>query len=322
MAARCNLSPGERAHSLALIRAEFGMNDKDDGDDRDDKGDKKEKKGFLPILHAGVAAGAALLGVGAAAPAAAGIAAGGVLGAAILENVGNYLHERQRRRWETLLRAYTEDSSQEPAQFECHTVESKDPHSRELLLEFGHTLAQAPSDLVVPVLARMARAYRDDGSRADAFFRSVRRLLTELDDDEFAALGRLVNLVMDLDIVRAVPSVELQYFPAEHQAPERTTVQIKRILTYYRPSTAEHLAATGARVQRIVIDDSPPHLLRIFHLLKVNDLAVEPRAGAGLDSFTGREVIVFDVPTLKRIDRILRPGRSGKPVGEPSRRAP
>jgi len=297
-------------------------NEKDDGEKDDgEKNEKKEKKGLFPILHAGMAAGAALLGAGAAAPAVAGIAAGSVLGAAMLENVGNYLQERQRRRWETLLRAYVEDSPEDPADFESRTVESKDPHSRELLLEFAHTVATAPSDSVVPVLARLAREYRNVGSHADSFFRSVRRLLTDLDDDEFASLGRLVNIIMELDIARAVPSIELQYFPADRPEAAQTPGHVERILTYYRPSTAEHLAATGARLQRIAIEHSPPRLLRIFHLLKVNELAFEPRAAPGFDSYAGGDVIVLDIPTLTRLDRVLRPGRSGQPVPEPSKRA-
>jgi hypothetical protein len=149
----------------------------------------------------------------------------------------------------------------------------------------------------------------------------VRRLLTDLDDDEFASLGRLVNIVMELDIARAVPSIELQYFPADRPEAKRSPGQVERVLTYYRPSAAAHMAATGARLQRVAIEHSPPLLLRIFHLLKVNDLAFEPRAAPGFEAYAGGEGIVLDFATLKRLDRVLRPGRSGQPVPEPSKRA-
>jgi hypothetical protein len=264
-------------------------------------------KAIAVVAATGVAAGGAALASGASPAASAALAAGSSLLHALVEPAQAFLLARARRRWEKLLQEYVVGSAEDPELVEARLqAEAEDPVVQELVVETARTMGEALTDSVVPPLARLLREYRSARRKADSFFRGVRRLLSDLDEEEFSSLRQLFVLVGALDVTNAQPSVELQYLPVESGARRVAPGQARR-LSYLRPRTEEEQKQKpGPLNARVEIEQDPPHLLRLFQLLKVNGLAHDARSG-GVGVVSGPEVMVVASDAVRRIRDLLVP---------------
>lgn len=244
----------------------------------------------------GAAAGAALL-VGAS-PTAAAIGALGSAAPAVWATIQDANLRRRERRKEAYLDEYVRSDDWLAGYLEGAAVDVEvaeralvlkgaAPEVQDVVIEGARALDEALSDAVVPSLARLTRHYVASAMCADAFFRGMRRLLSELDSDEFVALCELVSALLQVNEILALPVVELQHIS--------TAVGLPPVVSYLRPNPSE--------VERVPLGNIPC-ALRLFHLLKVNGLARDSAAGFW-GSISGPQVVVLDVGTVHRVQRII-----------------
>ncbi len=274
---------------------------------------KKTKSDAIRVaVTTGVAAGSTALAVGAPPTASVALAAGSALLGALVEPAQGFLLARTRRRWEKLLEEYLAGSAEDPELVEARLqAEAEDPIVQELVVETARAMGEALTDSVVPVLSRLLREYRSDRRKADSFFRGMRRLLSDVDEEEFSSLREFVVLVADLDVTKTQPSVELNFLPVDQNIVQRLAPGLARRLSYLRARTEEERKVSASPLNaRIEIERHLPHLLRLFQLLKVNGLANDARSG-GVGAVSGPEVVVFASGTVQRMRDLLAQGTVG-----------
>lgn len=137
------------------------------------------------------------------------------------------------------------------------------------------------ADAVISALARLTRQHVSQGRGADGFFCRVRRTLSDLIDDELAALRSLADYVAVLDVAVSQTQIGLECLPGEGQSSPQ--------LRYLRPLPEEEKNRRST-ANEIALIGQPQHALRPFHLLKVNDLALDGTSG-GIGKFTRPEVV-------------------------------
>ncbi|OJH33994.1 hypothetical protein BON30_45935 [Cystobacter ferrugineus] len=171
-----------------------------------------------------------------------------------------------------------------------------EPLFQEVVLENLRSLDEALDDAVVPALARLMRMYVTESRRADAFFRGVRRLLSDLTGDEYADLCSLIRWAVELASYGNQDVVELEYVMRDG-------------------ATAPTLLGrqSGPTPPGFVVGKPPPSetmgempsAQRLFHLLRVNGLGFE---GSSVGPFPGAgppSRIVFHRDVVVRMQKVL-----------------
>lgn len=238
-------------------------------------------------IQMGVSGGAAALATGASPAMAAFLAA--VAPAAAL--FYGWTEDLARKRWAALLAAYFADVGPLSAEEmeEQLRVDGENPCLQEVLIETVRSVGEALDGAVVPALARLARRYKASGNRPDAFFRGMRRVLSDLDAEEFEALKLLVDKVLAIDLGESRDQVVLERAALEPGGTPQ--------LSFVRPGPR------SVDNERIGIGDVP-RALRLFHLLKTNDLGTDS-TGGGFTGHTGPSVIVLRFDIVRRIRGLL-----------------
>jgi hypothetical protein len=164
---------------------------------------------------------------------------------------------------------------------------------QEMVAESARAIAECLSPSVVPVMGKMTHQYKTENRKVDGFFRGVRRLLTDLTDDEVRDLRTLMRLAADAKLPEHHEVIELNFINLPpSQKPQ---------LAYLRPSETAAEKQTGMH-QREALGDVP-HALRLFQLLKTNDLGRDEASGA--NRLTGPQAVVLRRETVNRLLRLL-----------------
>jgi hypothetical protein len=137
-------------------------------------------------------------------------------------------------------------------------AEGDDPVVQEVIVESARAVDECLEDAVVPALARLTRQYASNQTKADSFFRGMRRLLSDLSEEEFAAFRAFVDRILREPLPPGQLVVELVYedvFPSP----------IPQLFMF---------KGQGKAQERVLIGEFG-RVARLFHLLKLNDLARE-----------------------------------------------
>jgi hypothetical protein len=247
------------------------------------------------------------IGGGAAAISAAGspaLAAVVAAGSALMQLGYGWMKERTETRWTKWTAAYIGgDAGADVAAFEkdLEAIVTGDAAGRDLVIENVRALADALSDVVVPALAKLTRDYISKKQGADAFFRGLRRILSDVSEDEYVALRDLVRRVCDLDVgtketVTLLNAAEGAYMPDSSRTLKyRVELPPRPPDGVHRPPGPEHALVAFGEV---------PHKLRLIHLLKTNGLAEDP-ATPTWGSANGPHAISLDRAMMARLRDVL-----------------
>jgi hypothetical protein len=223
-----------------------------------------------------VAVEGGLVGVGAAATVAlaAGAPLAGALAAAPLALnavVQSVLH-RNRRRWALWYEGYRKAADIiQPEVLEAKLqANAEDPIVQELIVESARAIGEAIVDVIAPIMARLTRLYESERRPADAFFRGMRRVLTDLSTEEFADFREIISRTL-----RAPYDPTTPWFVVENESwPDRSRFVIRAV----------HGANSGQTTTTTSPHEwgaAPPTAPRVLHLLEANGLA-QPMRQTGL----------------------------------------
>jgi hypothetical protein len=256
---------------------------------RDREGGAKEAATAVVNAAGTIAAGA--LAVGATPATSVGLAVGAGLITAVTGRLTGWQSRKRERRVVAWIGAYVEgspDLDPELVEAEIHAKAEHNPVIQEVILEGARAIDEALADVVLPTLARLTRSYRVSERPADAFFRGVRRMLSDLDGEEFAAFTLLIKRLLSDDRVDTV-----EYFRLEI---EGKTGEVERWHVVTTPEGKQ-----GG--ERMTCGDIP-HALRLFHLLKVNGLGADSSVG-GFSAGAGPEIVHIQSAILKRLAAVV-----------------
>jgi hypothetical protein len=155
-----------------------------------------------------------------------------------------------------------------------------DPAARNALFESLRNLSNALDDSVVPALADLTAEYLREHKPADAFFRGVQRVLSDLTAGEFESLRDLMVAVA------AIPVSKRTITLSQHGDP--------KLVHYSTSHRREPIGSFG------------PHTQRIFHLLKVNGLGADFQGGS-FGAQPGPKSIALALETIRRLSTLLAP---------------
>lgn len=256
---------------------------------------KNEKSMMRAAVDTGVTTGvalgsAALVGTGTTGFIVAGASAA-VPG--VLSMLADWNGQRRSKRWAKWIAAYVAaDENIDAEEVEAHLhANASDPFVQATILEGARAVDEALADEVVPVLARLTRTYVSSGSKADAFFRGTRRMLSDLSDDEVRALTAMVQRVIRLGVVGQVGEVRLM-----HDKPVGAPVLECTWLVEGEDGKREYR-------ERLNLGHLP-HALRLFHLFKVNDLGFDSSAGS-FGASSGPGIVHVPVDTFAKLWPLL-----------------
>jgi hypothetical protein len=237
-------------------------------------------------LQATAAALGALLSAGAS-PTGAALAVGGTTGAAgLLSGSFKFLMALVADRWRIWYAAYTEGQG-DPELVEAQLwVDAQEPIIQELVVENARAVAEALTASVVPVLARLTREYRSAGRAPDAFFRGMRRLLSDLSEEEFVAFRDLIIGIADLKISPKPGTLELVILEVAGKGIFRANFED---------------VASGASASADI--DFVPFAVRLFQLLKAHGVGTD---GLGRFGIAPRDSVGIDLHTPRRIRALFK----------------
>ncbi len=257
------------------------------------------------LILAATSAGVAALSSGAG-PGAAALLATVAPGVSL---VVHWTNERMVRRLKTFLKAFLEGDhvGLSPEDVEAKLREAgADPRAREAILEALRAAGDALAEVVVPPLGRLVRTYAKEKCGPDVFFRGMRRVLTDLSEDEFEAFRDFVRRADDVRFSGEHPnSLELLYSKtaddtdAELHATRRWAEELAP-----KPgsqSTTGGRSRPEQKMERIGLGPFD-FAVRLFNLLKVNGLA---ETGLGVFGVSDSVQLLIDVKVLRRIRSIL-----------------
>jgi hypothetical protein len=265
--------------------------------------DENTKKEIVSaVVETAVAGGAGALGVvmGADPVTVALVAAGGVAATKVTNAALAHFLDRVRARWADFWDVYRKGRAGDPDLAEAEVqANSDDPVLRDLVVESARAVAEALADPVIPVLARLTRAYQSEGKVADGFFRGVRRLLTDVTESEFVTLRDLISRVVALPFAPEPTAVELLYFAL---SPD-TDVQLNVLCHVIDGglSAGPRIAQSVREPERFrlgVFEDA----LRLFSLIKRNDLGTESMGRWGVPSSVN---VFISMVTLRRMHAVM-----------------
>jgi len=266
----------------------------------DDSNTKEIVSGVAETVIGGGAAGLGVV-MGADPVTVALVAAGGVAATKVTNAALAHFLARTRARWADFWDVYRKGRAGDPELAEAQVqANSDDPLLRDLVVEDARAVAEALADPVIPVLARLTRAYQSEGKVADGFFRGMRRLLTDVTEAEFGALRDLVVSVMALPHPANTFTIELLYSAMEPD----TTVQLHALCHVIKIEKAE--------VPTMVVGEGQPvrftlgvvllDPLRIFSLIKRNDLGNETAGRWGVPSSVN---VLITMHALTRMHAVM-----------------
>jgi hypothetical protein len=230
----------------------------------------------------------ALLSAGASPIGTALIAGASPLAAGLVGGAFNFLLTLTARRWHLWYDAYLDGKAQDPALVEAQLhAEAEDPVVQELVVENARALAEALTDSVVPVLARLTREYRAAKRRPDAFFRGMRRMLSDLSEDEFRTLGSLV-----LRVAAVHTTNDQQRWVGFDRL--GATMRLL-LLTVGRPVGSFQSEKDGELPWS-------PLVLRLFHLLDANGFSTDMQSVMGVSA---QYPLVLEIDTARRIATLI-----------------
>jgi hypothetical protein len=240
-----------------------------------------------------MASGTALLASGQTPTFGAALAGAGAVGNALFGEAGRAYLEALPRRRKIFYEAYLQGRSVDPELDEAKLhAESSDPIVQQLVIEAARLIGEALVDAVVPAMARLTRAYAAERRPADAFFRGMRRVLTDLSEQEFRDLRALLEAAHPPVEVDNTAWLELE---VEFET-GATTGPAALKCSAAIPSGGQFEGRGGERVGR-----APPSASRLFQLLQVNSLAQPGTARWGA---TLPASILIEVATLDGIRSI------------------
>ena len=257
------------------------------------------------VIVASTSAGVAALSSGAS-PGAAALLAAVVPGASL---VVRWTNERMARRFKRFLDAFLEGDqvALSPEDVEAKLGEAgADPRAREAILEALRAASDALADVVVSPLARLVRTYALEKRGPDVFFRGMRRVLTDLSEDEFEALREFVRRAEGVRFSGEHPSsLELLYW----KTADDTDAQLhatRRWVEEVAPKPGSRSTTGGSsrpeqKMERIGLGPID-FAVRLFNLLKVNGLA---ETGLGVIGVSDSVQLLIDVQVLRRIRSVL-----------------
>jgi hypothetical protein len=261
-----------------------------------DEGEKSSATELEMLALGGLAAAAAAYvspNVDAATNAA--LAAGATMGPPGMLRLVKSIFGRNRERWRNYFKAYTEDDpSVDPADAERLFAEAADnPDLRELVVDAARVIAEALSNAVVPAMARLTRLYASTDTKADGFFRGMRRVLTDVTDQDFCDLRAIVGAAA-ADLPELVPWIQLEIMHGP--GPVDDVASLMRSASF--PASGQ-MNLSG---ETCVLRPAPAGASRLFQLLEINRLAVPGMQRLGL---TLPASILIQVDRLQRIKTIV-----------------
>ncbi len=260
--------------------------------------DKRRAKQSSARDKVNVSATAIAGGAGAALAAGASPLVAGLLGAGagtagpLLAMVGGWLQEKRERRLSGFLGEYYRAgpaADPDAVEAELH-ARSEDPLIQELVIEGLRAVDEVLADAVVPVLARLTREYVSNARGADWFFRGVRRVLSDLTNEEFEALRSIVQRVVAVGIPTAADPLRLEHHEGHPSKPEGLTCNWTE-----EPEDGGKASWAG----RKILGDAP-HARRLFYLLKANGLGEDAPTG-GFTSTGGPGVVYVPREVIDRL---------------------
>jgi hypothetical protein len=248
-----------------------------------DEDERKEKITRLgDAASAAVTAGAAALATGST-PEAAAIQAAAAAAAPLFGKLASRIlqwRDTRRQKWlRSVLHSERTDDVASMSEFLDQNAEEE--WVKHVVLESVRRVDEATDDAVIPALGRLARQYLDGKQAPDSFFRGLSRVLSDLGEDEFAALQALISFALQSSVERPLTFIVFDQ--------DRVTLIRKR-----NPP-----ADSGENWEPVGNFVGARHVL---HLLIVNGLAVEPNL-LGSKSHGGWCEIAET--TAQRIDSII-----------------
>jgi hypothetical protein len=216
--------------------------------------------------------------------------------------------ERRAKRLKPFLETFLEgiaDVSPEEAEAKLREA-GEDPRARESILEALRAVGDSLAAVVVPPLGRLVRTYAREKRGPDVFFRGMRRVLTDLSEDEFEAFRDFVRRADGVRFSGEHPnSLELLY----SKTADDTDAQLhatRRWAEELAPKPGSQLTTGGRsrreqKMERIGLGRFD-FAVRLFNLLKVNGLA---ETGLGVFGASDSVQLLIDVQVLRRIRSIL-----------------
>jgi hypothetical protein len=246
---------------------------------------------------AAAAAAAAAASIGASAALTIGAAGGAALVPVTLGPAARFFVGRAARRWAALLREYVAGTSADPAVVEAQLHAQADkPVVQELVVEAARAVADALTDSAVPAMARLLREYAPQERSVDSFFRGVRRVLSDVDEDELRSLRDLLVALNELPFKAAPFTVEVFY---GNGAQGIRLYGVGHALAADPGSDGPvKKAHETAPSEQLVVAAEFEHLPRLFNLLKTNDLATESMGRWGV---AGTMLMLISAAHLKRL---------------------
>jgi len=251
----------------------------------------KATKAAVVVAQASVGAAAgAIAAPGLGAGTAAVVAAGAAVAPTLFQWAIEWVKDRTVRRVQLYADGYLAGDAHVDAEAVEAVLHAKSDEAfvQELIIESARVIAEALADSVVPPMGRLTRRYQAEGRKADAFFRGMRRVLTDLGEDEFRVLQDLVARVVSAPFNDAAPWVKLIVSPGS--TGDRFVLQLSAKRTAIEAGT--HL--DGPPVH---LGDVSQSVGTIFHLLEVYGLAAR---------LLGMS-IMLDFNNLRRMNDVCAP---------------
>lgn len=255
------------------------------------------------IVTVAVGGAAATLATTTAVPAVAVIA-----GAALANGAGSILalfqdvaaNRRRARvtRWAEAMFSSPEEAS---AFEQDYKLRAENPDFQQLIVEGLRAIDDAIDEAVVPALGRLMGEFLT--SKPDAFFRGVRRLLSDLTSGE---LFELEQLLQALRHPATAARIGRQTTLCCRSVPGRSDQsQGDYVVSCTYPLPPEEARARSLANDRLDLGQFPS-AIRLFHLLKVNGLASEPLGGGMVfGTATGPHVADLNLAVAQRLARVM-----------------
>jgi hypothetical protein len=244
-------------------------------------------RGPGPVEQTAVAAAIAVATVTLSTPLGAAVTAGLTVAPDLLRRAADrYFKDRSADRWELYLAELLRgDRAVDPRLVAKLFAESTDEHVQELVIESARVIAEALATSVMPVMARLTATYAaPPGKRADRFFRGVRRILSDLTEEEFQDMREIVRRVVNVAITPWPPWLEVR--STRHISPRRQVGDppgepILLVCTGFiaMPAPSSLTPSPPRQTETFELGEPPSTTTRILHLLEVNGLAVPGVSG-------------------------------------------
>lgn len=220
--------------------------------------------------------------------------------------ISDWLHARQDRvfgKWlEGVLKGDT-DLDPEIALAHLQAI-GDDPIVQQVVLEAVRKLDEVICEAAVPAISKMTLIYLKEHRAADAFFRGTKRTLIELSTEEYSSLTWLLRTALSQKVMDAMDGLDIDTpgndirFTYEHTPQGRYELVFERLL----PPRGFNIAPSA--MSRLKIEGDYFHLLRLFHLLRINELG-HPFQRGSLVSSSASNMLIVNIDTLRELLRIM-----------------